>query len=481
MLVLLDARVGTSSRARDKGNLKRKAIAPAILLLFLWVLIGPGITTATRAQTQGPQAEALTLPQAVEIALRSNPLVRETAFGREMAEAQLGEARGGRLPFVQFGESVTRGNNPVFVFGSLLEQGRFGPQNLELNTLNNPDSLHNLRTSLTFRLPIFDQKQTLIRINQAELARKQADAQSEIVNQQIRFEVVKSFYGVLVTQAKKEVADEAVRLAEADVKRAGDLFDTGLVVQSDLLAAQVQLAEFRQQQIQAGGDEAISQALLNTALGLAVNAQHRIVGELGSRSFDSSNQEELIRLGLEHRPEIARTKLSRQSAREGIRGAQGELFPRLDVFGGFGVSGRTWATGSSDYTVGASLTFNVFDAGRKSRLARARANEEMAAANQDHIASQIRFEIVRAFHQYVSARERVGVASRVVEQAGEALRIIQDRYQSGLTTMTEVLRAETTFVRSRMTLLAARYDYYVGYAEVLRSTGKLTDVEPFVS
>lgn len=481
MLFLLDARVGTRSRVRYTRRLKREAIAAGTILLFLWVLIGPGITTAVRAQTQGTQAEALTLPQAVEIALRTNPLVRETAFGREMAEAQLGEARAGRLPSVQFGESVTGGNNPVFVFGSLLEQGRFGPQNFELNALNNPDSLQNFRTSLTFRLPIFDQKQTVMRINQAELARKQADAQSEIVSQQIRFEVIKSYYGVLVAQAKREVADEAVRLAEADVKRARDLFDTGLVVQSDLLAAQVQLAEFRQQQIQAGGDTAISQALLNTALGLAVDASHKVVGELGSRSFDSSNQDELIRLGLEHRPEMARTELSRQSAREGIRGAQGELLPKLDVFGGFGVSGRNWVSGSSDYTVGASLTFNLFDAGRKSRLAQARATEEIAAANQDHIASQIRFEIVRAFNQYVSARERVGVASRVVEQAGEALRIIQDRYQSGLTTMTEVLRAETTFVRSRMTLLAARYDYYVGYAEVLRSTGRLTDVQPFVS
>jgi outer membrane protein TolC len=461
--------------------LKNKEIGGAVVRLLLCVLIGAGSTTVARAQTQSPQAEALTLPQAVEIALRTNPLVRETGFGREMAEAQLGEARAGRLPIVQFWESFTRSNNPVFVFGSLLEQGRFGPQNFELNSLNNPDSLQNVRTSLIFRLPIFDQKQTLTRINQAELARKQADAQSEIVNQQIRFEVVKSYYGVLVAQAKKEVADEAVLLAEADVKRARDLFDTGLVVQSDLLAAQVQVSEFRQQQIQAGGDAEISRALLNTALGLAVDAPHKVAGELGSRSFDSTTQDELIQLGLEHRPEMARSKLSRESAREGIRGARGELLPRLDVFGGFGVSGYNWASGSSDYTVGASLTFNVFDAGRKSRLAQARAHEDMAAANQDHIASQIRFEIVRAFNQYVSARERVGVASRVVEQAGEALRIIQDRYQAGLTTMTEVLRAETSFVRSRMTLLAARYDYYVGYAEVLRSTGRLTDVQPFVS
>ena len=88
---------------------------------------------------------------------------------------------------------------------------------------------------------------------------------------------------------------------------------------------------------------------------------------------------------------------------------------------------------------------------------------------------------MRAYQQYVSARERLKVASRVVEQAREALRIVQDRYQSGLTTITEVLRAETTFVRSRMTVLSARYDHYVGYAGLLHSTGMLTDVQSFGS
>jgi outer membrane protein TolC len=58
---------------------------------------------------------------------------------------------------------------------------------------------------------------------------------------------------------------------------------------------------------------------------------------------------------------------------------------------------------------------------------------------------------------------------------------VQDRYQAGLTTITEVLRAETTFVRARMSLLAARYDHYIGYANVLLVTGRLTAVDEFVS
>jgi outer membrane protein TolC len=138
-------------------------------------------------------------------------------------------------------------------------------------------------------------------------------------------------------------------------------------------------------------------------------------------------------------------------------------------------------SGSSDYTIGASLTFNVFDLGRRARLKQARSAESLATAEREDLANRIQLDVVRAYQQYTSARERLFVAGRAVNQATETLRIVQDRYQEGLTTITEVLRAQTALVRSRMNLLAARYDHYVGYAQVLLATGRLNDVQPFVS
>ena len=436
----------------------------------------------TRGQTTGQTtgSDGLTLPLAIGIALRSNPLIRAANSGREMADAQLGIARASRFPLLQFGETFTESNNPVFVFGSLLEQGRFGQKNFDPHFLNNPDSLGNFRTAITFRLPVFDQKQSGVRINQAHIGQQQADSQRESVEQQIRFDVLRAYYGVLVAQARKEVADEAVKAAAADVKRTGDLVDAGLVVQSDQLSAEVQLAEFRQQQIQAEGDLVTAQAALNTALGIAIDTPQKVAGQLAEKSFSSGSQTELIKLALDRRPDLARAGLALKSSKEGTHGARAEYLPRLDVFGTYGVSGQNLATGSADYAVGATVTFNLFDAGRGARLNQARAAENIAAAEAESLSNQIRFEVVRAYQQYVSARERVTVTARAVDQAKESLRIVQDRYREGLTTITEVLRAETAYVRARMSLLAARYDHYVGYANVLLVTGRLIAVDEFV-
>ena len=433
-----------------------------------------------QASRQAGAPEELTLPLAVEIALRTNPLMRATAAGRQIADAQAQEAKAGRFPMLQLSETWINGNNPVFVFGSLLEQGRFAQRNFDLRSLNNPDPLNNFRFGVTIKLPLYDGRQTSTRIAVARLDQKQADAQVDQMAQRVRFEALKAYYGVLLAQMKKEVADEAVKMAEADVERSRDRVETGVTVSSDLLSAEAQLAEFRQQQIQAAGEIVIARAALNTALGLPVDAPQNMSGRLVAKTFVVASQDELMRTALDRRPDYSRAALARDSRRERLKGARGEFLPRVDAFANAGASRNNWADGSDDYLIGASVTFNLFDAGRKARIAQARAAAELAASEQEQLANQIRLEVVRAYQEYVSARERHIVAERVISHATDALRIVQDRYHEGLTTITEVLRAETALARARLNLLAARYDHYVGYASVLLATGRLTDVEPFV-
>ena len=425
---------------------------------------------------------SLTLSQAVEVALRTNPLTAATAAGRTLANAQIEEARSGRKPVLQVSETFTNSNNPVFVFGSLLEQGRFGASNFAVDSLNNPDPLSNFRSALTVRFPLFDQRQTKTRIMQAKIRRQQADQKTELVEQQLRFEVVRAYYGVLVSQSRVSVAAEAIKTAEADVKRARDLFETGLTVHSDLLAAEVQLSEFHQQRIQANAEVATAIAALNTALGLPVTTPQALSGELSDRSLKIESVDVLISQALQNRPDYQQAISSIEATIAQVRGARGEWLPRVDAFATAGASTRYLVNrGSTDYAAGASVTFNIFDAGRKARIDQAQATESIARAEAERLANQIHFEVMRAYQQYLSARERLAVVAHVSSQASETLRIVQDRYHSGLTTITELLRAQTALVRAQNDVLAARYDQYVGYASVLLASGLLKDVSQLSS
>src|SRR5437764_13174857 len=104
--------------------------------------------------------EALTLRQAVDLALRSNPLVAAADAGEKEAEARIHQARAGYLPRLQFSESLQRGNNPVFVFSSLLAQHQFGQGNFALGPLNRPDALSNYQSRLPVDQLLLDAPQT---------------------------------------------------------------------------------------------------------------------------------------------------------------------------------------------------------------------------------------------------------------------------------------------------------------------------------
>ncbi len=224
----------TKTHKRSRTGFVSRMVMVVLVLQSSFVFGQDGSTNK-----QASNSEPLTLPLAVELALKTNPLTRATASGREMADAQVAEARAGRLPQVQLSETFANGNNPVFVFGSLLEQGRFTQQNFNLPLLNNPDPLTNFRFGVTVKAPVFDQWQSATRVKRAQLGQQQAAAQTNLIEQQVRYETLRAFYGLLLAQAKKEVSDEAVKLAESDVRLSRDRVEAGTSVVSDLLAAEV--------------------------------------------------------------------------------------------------------------------------------------------------------------------------------------------------------------------------------------------------
>jgi outer membrane protein len=433
------------------------------------------ITTHALAQPVKP----MSLSEAVEAAFENQPAIRAARLTIDLADARLRETRAARWPSVSVNETITRSNNPVFVFGSLLEQGRFGPQNFALSALNNPAPLTNLRTTLSAGVPIFNGMKTTRRISQGNLAREQAVLQRTAVEQQVRFAMVRDYFGVLVADANRIVADQAVHTAEADLQRTRDRLDTGLAVQSDFLAVQVQLAEFKQQRIQAEGNQAIALATLNVSIGSPPQAPLKLSGELAGRGFTVAEQDELIRRAMMHRPDYLQAHYAIESAEQHVSEQRSEYLPDINVFGSVGSSALNLATGSTDYTFGAGVTFALFDAGRGARVTQAHIGEGLAATERDRLRDQIVVEVSRAYHEYQAAEQQVVVAEDALAQASEALRIIQDRYETGLTTVSDVLRAETAVVRTRMNVAAARHRQYVQYANVLLQTGELSDVRQF--
>lgn len=415
-------------------------------------------------------AATLSLRDAVAEALAKAPRATAAKARGDAARARLSEARAMFLPKVDVTETAARSDDPVFVFAGLLQQGRFGAD---------VSTLQSFRAGLNVRYTIFDQLRRFEMNAMAKNGVAQADAGYDEARQRLRFETLSRFYGVALADAKRGVAAGAVRAAEAQAKTIRDKFEQGLVVESDLLATEVQLAEFRQQEIEAEGDAAVARAALATLLQRSATDEIAVDGAMPERTFPDVEVQQAIARGLGTRGDVAIAKASARNAELDLRTARGALLPRLDALANWSTTGSTFRGRNPDHTLAVVASFDLFDGGKLARVAEARAGVEEARAAESAARDAVTMEIVGSYHRARAARQRVGVAAKAVEQAEAATGIVRDRYEHGLTTITEQLRAETALVRARLGLLAARYDYVVGYAELLRATGDLNNADEF--
>jgi outer membrane protein TolC len=107
-------------------------------------------------------------------------------------------------------------------------------------------------------------------------------------------------------------------------------------------------------------------------------------------------------------------------------------------------------------------------------MAEATANASKAKHNVEWFRSGVQLEVRKAYLDGNAAAQRAAAARDAADQAKESLRIIQNRYETGLTTVTELLRAQTAQLDATTGYLAALQDWHVAQAQLERAAGVLT-------
>jgi outer membrane protein TolC len=181
-------------------------------------------------------------------------------------------------------------------------------------------------------------------------------------------------------------------------------------------------------------------------------------------------------MALEQRPALRAAQLQETAMGDETKAAKAEFGPKIGLFGSAerdamalgGPSGTNW-------TAGARLDFNIFAGGaQKARVAEAAANANKAKHNVEWFRSGVQMEVRKAYLDGNAAAQRAASARDAAEQAKESLRIVQNRYETGLTTVTELLRAQTAQLDATTGYLAALQDWQVARAQLERAAGVLT-------
>jgi outer membrane protein len=450
-------------------------------MLALWACMSMSFSpvqqmpAGSQAATPGP-VRVLALSDAVQIALKNNPAVAAADAYADAVRQGIKTAQAGRYPRVDFSYSFTRSNNPVYVFGTLLTQAQFQAENFDLSFLNHPPPLDNFRPQFTANMLLYDAGETSHRVKDARLETQGARQGLHRTQQEVVFNAVNAFFNALLARESARVAQAAVEVATADLTRARTRQEEGLTVPSDVLSAQVQLAQAKEDLIRAQNAVAMGQAGLNVAMGLPEDALNDVQGELKEVTFESGTLKERQERALATRPDYQQAKIGKERSANGIGAARAEFLPKINMFSSWEVDSQTFAArAGSNWAAGATLNFNIFDGGaNRARLAEARARERQAEELQEQMASAVRLQVREAFLNLNAALERVEASRESASQAQESLRILQNRYETGLATITDLLRAETMRTSAEKSLLNAIFDYRIAFAALELATGELS-------
>lgn len=439
---------------------------PGWTFVVLWVMLA----AALHAQ------EPLTLERAVASALEKNPALQATREEARIARARTQQARAGWLPRIDFVQGFTRGNNPVYVFGTLLTQRRFTQANFQLSGLNAPVPLDNFQTRLEGAWRLFDGNQLRLRVAGAAKMETAAEYEAEQARQDLILRVLRAYYGVVVAREHLEAARESLRTAEANEQRVRTLAEAGMVVRSDLLSAQVFRAQMKEREIRAANAEQLARLALGHEMGRGPDHIPEPSEGLGEPAVEAMPVEEWEREALADRPALRAAALHAQAAAKGHALAKAEFGPRVGLVAHFERDAETLAGPSgTNWGVGARLEWNLFAGGaNRYQAAEAAARERQAANRLEWLRSSVRLEVRQAYLEALAAQQRSVAARDAVEQARESLRIVQHRYEAGLTTITELLRAEAAQLDARTGFLAALHDWQTARAQLERAAGRLT-------
>jgi len=436
--------------------------APCLALMICISPIG--------SRAQGP----LTLRQAIQIALQQSPDVDAARAGADEAKADVSLARASYLPHVNFVEDISRGDDPVYVFGTRLRQQRFTQDDFALDALNKPNPIGNFATRISGGWLLFDTLRTQKSVRGAVLMQKSAVSSTKSADQTVVLDVVQTYQGILYAERQLDIAEHELETAEALLSSVDDHVKAGLAVDSDRMSAQVNVAARKQGLIAAQGALDLAWAQLRIAMG-APDWKASTLRPIEQKDFPRSDLQQEFEEAVKHRADLA-ALTEAQSAQAATQSATRLSFgPTVSAYGNWEDDRQTFGgQGGNNWVAGVQIGVDVLPLSKRAQLAKEKAAKARVDARLNAYEQQVRLQVNEAHIQRQIAELSLETARTAIDQATESLRILKNRYEAGLATMTDLLRAEDAEREAQTDYWHAVYGNTMAYAQQLFVTGTLT-------
>lgn len=411
-----------------------------------------------------PAAHAETLAEAWALALQKDNSLAAVRSQADATRLDAEAARAQRWPTLAVSGSYTQlDDSPAFDFAGLP---------LGLPELFEDDAVVMGAASLT--VPLFTSGRISSSIAAAEARQRGAGAQLDAATSDLKLAVADAYVAVLRARKAHEVARSNVQSLESLLRDTSSMFERELVPKNELLAAQVALADARQNELRAANAAEVALAAYNRRLGEPMTRAAELAEAVVSPVELPGTLEELTEQALARRNELAMLDAQADAYGQMARTERARSLPQVALSGGYQYLENQFLDDQTVGMAGIGVQWALFDGGQARKRAAALERTRRATEQQRADAtSLVELQVREAWLGTREARQRVQATADAAAQADENLRIARERYGAGLGTQTQLLEAETLRVQAIKNRDDAVLDVGLAELRLARAVGAL--------
>jgi outer membrane protein TolC len=407
---------------------------------------GVFLVVSTLAVNLPAMVYAETLEQAFTVAIANNHRIKAAQADTSVYDQQLYAAEGQRMPSL----NVTAGYTQLSVTPAV--KANFAGQSSQFVMMQDGY----WKTQALVSVPLYTSGQIKHGINAAESALEAAREHENSTILDLKMQVAESYMAVLRAEGSLQVAKKHVENMVAHSQDAHNRFNQGVVARNDVLATSVEQANAQQHVMQVTNQIDISRARYNQLLNRALTSPVKLAQQFPA--LPAGSLKDLTAKALSQRPELEVLSEQINSLEQQAKSVSAGLLPQVALTGGYQYEQNRYQVHEGMWMVNIGMQWKLFDGSTRHKSDAIMGQALALKEQRDELASHITLQVRQAWLDKQESQKRIEVVNQAIDAANENLQVTTDRYQQGLGTNTELLKAEDLRTVSYDNLNNAKYD-----------------------
>jgi outer membrane protein len=425
-----------------------------MLIAAVWLFTAqPGAPSAAATAPSGGPQVSLTLDAALKIALANNLTYQSAQADVQVAAAQVVQATGARIPSLSAGYAREHTQSAgAFLIPTPAGKIAFPISATNYNSINE-----------TVQWAIYTGGALAAAVGAADAGYSASQSQLTAARSDVVRDTTNDYFQLIESRDGAAIADQAVLVAQDDLKTSQELFDAGTAAKADVLRQQVTLANAEVAQVQADNAAALANEALANELNIDLGSTIAPTEPL-SIEAPSFDLQDMLADAKSKRPELSAAQSAVTIADDVVKQARAGTLPSISLqVQNAGLTPNFENIPQPQLSETLSVTWKLFDGGMThGKVAEASADVDKAKINLQQLQNSVDLEVRQAYLNYAAAQAQVAAALSGQTSADENLRVTRLRYRSGVGTSLELsdalladTQAQTQYVDSQAQLRIA--------------------------